>query len=294
MQSDREFAETLQQMIQVILSKQDSQFRWSFEEAPRGHPEYRYYMPKYSSSLWTLLLLADLQAPPDDSRLQQAFDLLEDHFYNSIDHVFDLGKSHFPIPCLNGNMLFLHFYLQRPYAGQIRKVIEFFDTYQRFDDGGYRTPRTFPYFSNTSCYGKHTCYWGVLKLLRGLSFIPRAERTPAAQHLLEGCIEFVLKHEVCFQSHQPENFMHLWIHQLTFPALWRDDFLGILWILAREGVQDKRMQRALDLLRSKRQEDGTWRVEHPMAELILPLGRKSCGNAILTERAREVLSQYGG
>src|SRR5512138_2764359 len=101
-------------MIQAILTKQDSQFRWAYEESPRGHPEYAYYMPKYSSSLWTLLLWADLQADPADPRLQQALSLMEDHFYHPAQRVFDLGKSHFPIPCLNGNLLFLHFYLQQP------------------------------------------------------------------------------------------------------------------------------------------------------------------------------------
>lgn len=295
MRANRETVNTREQMIGAILAKQDSRFRWSYDEQmAQQRPELTYYMPKYKSTLWTLLLLADLQAPPDLPQMQRAFDLIFDHFYDTTHHIGALGKSHFPIPCLNGNMLYLHFYLKRPCTEQIDGMIEFFDSYQRFDDGEFRTPKTFPYFSNKSCYGRHTCYWGVVKLLRGLSFIPRSERTPAAQHLLEGCIDFILQHEVCYQSHHKEKFLHLWIHQLTFPSLWRDDFLGILWLLAREGVRDARMTRALDLLQSKRQANGSWRVEHPMAELIIPFGCKSCAEALLTERALEVLDLCEG
>ncbi len=294
MSFESETAETRQQLIHTILDKQDSQYRWSYEACPRDHPEYAYYMPKYRSSLWTLLLLADLQASPEYPQMQQAFDLMADHFYDSSSGVFSLGKSHFPIPCLNGNMLYLHFYLGKPHTPQMDGVIEFFNTYQRFDDGDFKTPKGFPYFSNKSCYGKHTCYWGVAKLLKGLSFIPRSQRTPTAQHLLEGCLEYVLQHEVCFQSHQKDSFLHLWIGQLTFPTLWRSDFLELLWILAREGVHDPRMERALEVLRSRRQPDGSWRLEHPMADLIIPLVPKTSGNALITERALQVLQVYGG
>ena len=283
-------AETRRQLIETILAKQDDHHRWGFDEQmARKRPELTYYWPKYSSSLWTLLLLADLQAPPDCLPMQRAFDCLTKQFYDPASGVFSLGTSHFPIPCLNGNMLYLHFYLGRPPTSQMDGAIDFLHTYQRFDDGGFKTPKDFPYFSNKSCYGKHTCFWGVAKLMKGLSFIPWAQRTPHAQELLDRCIEFVLQHEVCFQSHQKESFLHLWIGQLTFPTAWRTDFLELLWVLAREGIHDSRMERALDLLRSRRTVDGSWRLEHPMAGLIVPLKPKALADALITERALEVV-----
>jgi hypothetical protein len=58
-------------------------------------------------------------------------------------------------------------------------------------------------------------------------------------------------------------------------------------------VKDLRTARALDLLRSKRLPAGTWPLEHPVPNLIVPVGKKGGGNAFITERAREVLAFYG-
>ena len=283
--------EIRKQLVAKILAKQDQQFRWGFDEqAARERPELTYYWPKYKATLWTLLLLADIQAPVNNSQIDRSFDIVADHFFDKTNAIFSLGEGgHFPIPCLNGNMLYLHFYLHRPYNQKIDGIIDFFNSYQRFDDGAFKTPRSFPYFSNTACYGKHTCYWGIIKLLKGLSFIPASQRTPNAGRLIGNCIDFIMQHEVCFRSHARDEFITPGISELTFPNLWWDDFLEILWLLSREAIKDKKISRALELLRSKRQADGSWALEHPVPNLIVSMGRKGCANAFITERAEEVL-----
>ena len=290
-----EITDLRQCTIANILARQDDQFRWGFDEQQaRERPELLYYWPKYKATLWTLLLLADIKAPIQNPQIDQAFDLVEQQFFDKSNQIFSLGMGgHFPIPCLNGNMLYLHFYLHRPYTGQVDGVVEFFNRYQRFDDGDFKTPKVFPYFSNTACYGKHTCFWGVIKLLKGLSFIPEAQRTQSVQSLIGNCIDFVLQHEVCFSSHNKDEFLRVNIGALTFPSLWWDDFLETLWLLSREKINDKRMARALDLLRSRQKGDGTWQLEHPVPNLIISMGRKSGANAFITERAAEVLDFYG-
>ena len=288
---DLGISETRKRTVEHILVKQDAQFRWAFDEQlAHARPELTYYWPKYKATLWTLLLLADIQAPIRTPQIDRSFDLVMDHFYDEKHQICSLGDGgHFPIPCLNGNMLYLHFYLQRPYTHRIDGIIGFFNSHQRFDDGDFKTPRSFPYFSNTACYGKHTCIWGITKLLKGLSFIPAAQRTPNASRLIGNCIDFILQHEVCFRSHAWDEFLTRGIGELTFPNLWWDDFLEILWLLTREGIKDKRMSRAMELLRSKRQEDGSWELEHPVPNLIVSMGRKSCANGFITARAVEVL-----
>ena len=52
--------------IEKILTKQDKSFRWGFDEKQvRERPDYLYYSPNFKSTLWTLLLLADIKAPID-------------------------------------------------------------------------------------------------------------------------------------------------------------------------------------------------------------------------------------
>jgi hypothetical protein len=202
------------------------------------------------------------------------------------------GESHFPIPCLNGNMLYLHHYFGTPPSEELEKTIAFFAAYQRFDDGDFKTPKAYPYGLNTSCYGKHTCFWGVTKLLKGISFLPKTRRTEEAQQLIENCIEFVLHHEVCFKSHHSDEFLHPAIGVLTFPNFYKSDFLELLWLLAREGVHDARMSRALALLRSRMREGSYWELEKSL-NIQVSIGQEHRANAFITERATQVLEYYG-
>jgi hypothetical protein len=219
--------------------------------------------------------------------------LITEHFYDPAHGIFKFpGMSHFPIPCLNGNMIYLHNYFQTSDSEMLEKTIGFFATYQRFDDGDFKTPSSYPYGSNKSCYGKHTCYWGVIKLFKGISFIPKAQRSIKAQQLIENCIDFVLLHEVCFRSSHKDQFLCRGIDRLSVPNFYWSDYLEILWLLAREGVHDERMSRALELLRSRMKEGGFWELEISL-NTIVSTGQKGRANAFITERARKVLDYYG-
>ena len=280
--------------IEKILTKQDKSFRWGFDEKQvRERPDYLYYSPNFKSTLWTLLLLADIKAPIDIPQIDPSIQLITERFYDPEHGIFSLpNKNRFPIPCLNGNMIYLHLYFDTSRSDILDETIGFFAAHQRFDDGGFKTPKSYPYCSNIFCYGKHTCYWGVTKLLKGISFIPKTRRTKEAQLLIENCIDFVLHHEVCFSSHNGDKFLHPDIGKLTFPNFYKSDFLELLWLLAREKVHDRKLSRALQLLRSKMKDDGFWELEKSL-NIIVPIGQKDCTNAFITERATEVLDYYG-
>jgi hypothetical protein len=289
-----EITDIRKQTVENILAKQDDSFRWGFDgKQARERPEYLYYSPNFKSTLWTLLLLADIKAPVDLPQIKPSIRLIAERFYDPEHGVFRLpGMSHFPIPCLNGNMIYLQQYFETSHSETRDTTIGFYAAYQRFDDGEFETPKSYPYCSNTSCYGKHTCYWGVTKLFKGISFIPRIQRTKEAQQLIEDCIDYVLHHEVCFSSHNTDRFLHRDIGKCTFPNFYKSDFLEILWLLAREEVHDRRMSRSLALLRSRMKDGGFLELEKSM-NIIVSIGQKDCANAFITERATEVLNYYG-
>ena len=291
---DLDIAGFRQRTVEKILARQDASFRWGYDEKQaRARPDYLYYSPNFRSTLWTLLLLADIQAPVDIPRIEPSLRLVNERFYDPEYGIFRLpGMSHFPIPCLNGNMLYLNHYFKASRPDTVEKTVGFFAATQRFDDGGSASPGSHPYSSNTSCYGRHTCYWGVTKLLKGISFIPKPQRSAQAQRLLDNCIAFVLQHEVCFRSHAGDEFLHRDIGRLTFPNFYKSDFLEILWLLAREGVHDAKMSRSLDLLLSRMKDCGTWELEKSL-NIVEPIGRPGCANPFITERAAAVLDYYG-
>jgi hypothetical protein len=290
---DMEISETRKRIVEQVLARQDDLFRWGFDEKQaRQRPESLYYSPNFKSTLWTLLLLADIKAPVDIPQVMPSMRLIIGRFYDPEHGLFRLpGMCRFPIPCLNGNMIYLSQYFNTSLPETLDKTTGFFAAYQRFDDGGFKTPKSYPYGSNIYCYGKHTCYWGVTKLLKGISFIPKAQRTREVQQLIENCIDFVLHHEVCFSSHYGGRLLHRDIGTLAVPNFYKSDFLEILWLLAREGVHDPGISRALDLLRSKMKDGGFWELEKSM-NTVVSVGQKDGSNALITERAAGVLDYY--
>ena len=227
-----------------------------------------------------------------DERVKKPLDEVKNHLFDEEVGIYTLKADHFPIPCLNGNMLFLDCYFNEEPDEKSQRLLNFFSKYQRFDDGKYEKPKH-QFCSNTSCYGKHTCYWGVVKLLKGISFIPMRFRNEEVTALRRRCIDFILKHKVCFSSRNPSNLMIKHIDLLTFPNFYKGDFLEILWILKREGINAPDLQPALDLLRAKQKKGNQWLLERKMNNMITSIGAVDRINPFVTERAREVMEYYG-
>lgn len=279
-------------LIEKIISRQDPSGCWNVlgSDDPRSR-EWNYYVPTYSSTLWTMIFVAELRVDTLNKAFIKPLKIINNYFFDKINKIFTIGKSHFPIPCLNGNMLYLnnYFYSEKE---KCNSVIEFFNEYQRFDDGDYKTPRGFPYYTNTSCYGKHTCYLGVVKLLKGLSYIDKQDRTKSAKELLNKCIAFILKHKVCYSSKDCNKYLLKNIDKLTFPSMYRTDFLEILWLLKREGIKEKEMNKAIELLKIKRSDDGNWIAESMIKNLVVSFGKRTNIDNYVTDRAKEVYEYY--
>ena len=284
----------IEKLADQIAALRDSNGCWNvLDPSDKNYPQLNYYVPNYRSTLWTLILLAEMRVDPRDPRFHQALTTITSHFYDQKMGIFSVGKSHFPIPCLNGNMLYLLSYFGSEETSKIVSVIDFFSQYHRFDDGDFKTPRHFPDFSNKSCYGRHTCYWGVVKLLKGLAHLPWDLRNSKAEELIQRSIEFILLHKVCFGSHNEDTYLCKGIQHLTFPSLYHSDFLEILWVLAKAKAGSKGTEQAIALLKSKMSGEGQWAIEKRVDGLLIPLGKTNIEHLCLTARAREVLAYFG-
>ena len=280
------------EIIEAIFASRGSNGCWKMlEESNRNYPVCLHYSPTFKSTVWTLLLLADLEHDPDDGRVKLPLSIIQEHFYDTNYGIYSLGKDHFPIPCLNGNMIYLDAYFNRSLSEKSVSAVNFFSEFHRFDDGAYLEPRN-QFCSNTSCFGKHTCYWGVVKLLKGLSFVPKENRNEAAQKLLNQCIEFVLLHHVCFSSRNEGKYLARDIDKLEFPCMYRSNFLEILWLLKRENVISENIRPTLQLLKSKQQPSGKWNLEKKISNMVASVGAENKPNEYITKRAIEVLEFY--
>jgi hypothetical protein len=279
-------------IAEKIFKVQNDNGYWKL--LPKTHkyyPDCLHYVPTYKASVWTLVLLADLEIDPGDQRIQEPLKGIKEHLFDPEIGIYSLKESHFPIPCLNGNMVYLDCYFNGKPGEKSRSVLKFFNKYQRFDDGEYLQP-VHKYCSNKSCYGKHTCYWGVVKLLKGISFIPETERTGEIMELREKCIRFVLLHNVCFSSRNPDRIMADKMDLLTFPNMYKSDFLEILWVLKREKIMSAELNQAVQLLKSKQNTDGSWNLERVVHNMVTAVGKLNEPNPFITKRANEVLGFY--
>ena len=57
-------------------------------------------------------------------------------------------------------------------------------------------------------------------------------------------------------------------------------------------VRNIKMEKAIELLKSKMNKDGNWSIEKKVSDLIVPLGRLCYDSQAITARAREVLRFY--
>jgi len=166
-----------QKIINKIFDAQGENGFWKMlPESDKYYPDYVHYVPNFKATLWTLILLADLECDRNELKVKKSLEEIKKQFFDPEFGTYTLKEDHFPIPCLNGNIIYLDSYFNGKPSDKSLKALSFFYNYQRFDDGCYIGEKN-EFCSNTSCYGKHSCYWGVVKLFKGISFIAKKFRT---------------------------------------------------------------------------------------------------------------------
>ncbi len=101
----------------------------------------------------------------------------------------------------------------------------------------------------------------MVKTLKALAEIPAEKRSEDARSIIEKGAEHTLKHHIHKRSRdlmrvsKPE-----WL-KFGFPLMWNTDALEILGILTKLGYRDKRMEEAVDLVISKQNNQGRWKLE---------------------------------
>jgi len=248
--------------VPAILAKQQPAGNWEQAQS--------FYTAKYRGTVWQLIILAEHAADPRDPRVKRACEFILEHSQHGTGgfscHTAERtggGRPSEVIPCLTGNMAWS---LQRLGYGndpRVRRSIEWLAQHLRFDDGDSHAPAEWPYTNYEMCYGKHSCFMGVVKGLKALSEVPETARSKEVKRCIENAVEFMLKHHVYKRSHDPERTAKPGWKKFGFPRMWQTDILEVLLILTGLGIRDSRMQEAVDLVISKQDEDGRWRHQDP-------------------------------
>ena len=234
------------------------------------------YGPKYTGTVWSLIILEQLGADPADPRIAAACEYVLAHT-RTTDGGFGCsgaGRADRPPPassvlhCLNGNLLRALVAFGRLDDPRVAAAV---DWQARAILGGDGAPRY--HASGTSgpafACGVNEglpCAWGAVKALRGLAAIPTGDRTPEVEAAIEAGIELLLSVDPA-TARYPAGWggaiSRAWF-KLGFPSGYVADILQVGEVLAELGrAADPRLGGLVDRVLAKQDAAGRWRNEHP-------------------------------
>jgi len=224
-----------------ILARQDPDGWWASREA--------FYRPKYLSSNWMLLILADLGMTREDSRIRKAADEWIKRFAKP-DGGFGMDGSKSSHLCVVGNTaraLVQFGYADHP---KVAKAFEWMEK-NRSHLGGW------------SCFGsgRNLDSWEPMS---AFAVYPKPKWTAGMQRAVEAGASFFLEREL---EKQGDHYA-LW-YRFHYPVHYYYDLLvGLDFMTALGYGKDPRLKPALSLLRKRRRSDGRWNLDavHPDLE----------------------------
>jgi hypothetical protein len=247
-----------------------------------------FYQPKWTSTHYTLLDLRNINLSPDNEIVRETLNLIL-NTCRSDDGGLRLGpstSSHSDV-CVNGMFLNYASYF-RTEEKELHSIVDSILD-KRVADGGFNC-------MSTRRAVIHSSLHSTLSVLEGLTEFLRSGYTYHLKHIQSAkrsAEEFILMHRL-YLSDRTGDVINKDFLKFTYPCRWKYDILRALDYFRYTGVQwDDRMQDAINIVHSKRNNDGTWNMQaaHPGLvhfEMEKP-GKASRWNTL---RAMRVLLAY--
>ena len=241
--------------VPTILAAQGPEGNW-LEPGPG-------YTPKYQSSVWQIIFLAQLGADLSDERVRLGCEYLLEHTQATNGGFSHNGRPGGAVHCLNGNLV--HALLALGYRDdprieaalhwQARAISgEGFDRY-------YKSGTTGPGFCCSGNYGL-PCAWGAIKALLGFSQVPLKDRDPVLQAAIDTSIDFLLSYNLHEADYPHQERINGGWFKFGFPLGYTSDILQALVVLAHfDRADDPRLVEAIEFVRSKQDAQGRWKME---------------------------------
>ena len=245
---------------------------WNKEE--QGQP--------WTATLPALQLLVDFGVDPTSERVQQAIgNVVKGCRWEHAGQPFFSGEVE---PCINGRTVMIGVYFGLDMSLLVDRLLR-----EQLEDGGWNCE-----VENGSVRSSFATTMNVLAGLLG--FEKKTGGSPqsrAARHRGE---EYLLERALFRRKSTGEVVNPSWL-QFSFPPRWQYDILRALdYFQSAGGTPDKRLEEAIQVLRSKQQPDHCWLLEntHP-GRVHFPMeqgdGKPSRWNTL---RALRVLNWYEG
>ena len=257
------------------------------------------YLPKYTATTHSLLILAELGAkrtPEIERGVEQVYRFQREsgHFLPDLPMTAK-GKASTMKDgcCFDGNVLYylIHFgYLDDP---RTRRLMDFNVGYHDTENAGWIC-RSYP-IDPAAVFPKN-CYMGAAKMLRALSTISQPKRSREIQAIIDREVKNILENGVYryLRNEDGTRKDKAGWKRFGFPLFYQSDALEVLDTLTRLGVHDDRMQPAVNLVLSARQPDGSWLLENTYnGKMWIDIEENGKPSKWVTLRALRALRRFG-
>ena len=282
--------------IAHILSKMDEDGYW--QRPGTG------YGPKYKSTVWALILLAQLGASvKEDKRIRRACGYYLDHALSPGGQISAMTNNSpsGTADCIQGNMLWslmelgyndprmdsAYEWMARTVTGEGVAPLK-----EKHAPVRYFAGKCGPTFA-CGANNKLPCAWGGVKVMMAFSKLPVNQRTTLIKKAIEHGAEFFFSVDPVTAAY-PTGYAskpsgNWW--KFGFPIFYVTDLLQFADAFVSLGFdKDKRLMSTFDLIREKQNEHGQWLMEYDYTgKTWLDFGKKKQPNEWVTLRALKVL-----
>jgi hypothetical protein len=279
------------------------------------------YNPKYRSTVWSMIALAQLGASvEEDARIAQACSYVLDHSLAEGGKFTSLtsGDPSGTIDCLQGNLCWTLLelgcddprldgafdWMARTVTGEGMAPAGDADASWRRGtdpppqpsaDAGrhYHAYKSGPTFT-CGVNGNLPCAWGGVKVMMAFGRLPRQRRTPRINRAIRRGVKFLFSVDpstAAYPTRLGDKPSRNW-WKFGFPALYVTDLLQLAEALSALGyAHDRRLAKTLGVIRDKQDDRGRWPFEfdYTNGRMWQDLGKKGQPNKWVTLRALRVL-----
>jgi hypothetical protein len=284
--------------ISIILDKMHPDGFW--EKPGPG------YSPKYRSTVWALILLAQLGASVEmDDRIAKAVNYYLENAFTPYGLISASKAPSGTADCLQGNMCYALLdlgckdtrmdkafeWMARSVTGEGIAPMSEKDAKIRYYAG-----KCGPLFA-CGANDKKSCAWGAAKVMFAFGKLPKEKRTPLINRAIQQGVDFLFgvnpAQALWPSAYAPKPSGNWW--KFGFPVFYITDLLQVTEALVLLGYgHDKRLTDTLDLIRGKQDEHGRWLQEFSYQDKTwVDFGPKKLPNKWVTLRALRVLKGVG-
>ncbi|MBN1955688.1 MAG: nitrogen fixation protein NifH [Anaerolineae bacterium] len=250
------------------------------------------YSPKYRSTVWQIIFLAELGADPADGRVRAGCDYLLAHSM-AANGAFSCYAKPTPsgsFTCLNGNLL--HALLRLGY-GDDPRVQAALDWLARAITGGIDYLESGTCGPDFACRANDglPCGWGAVKGMRALLAVPPGQRSTSITAAMERGAAFLLSRDPAAADYPYSQRVSSTWFKLGFPLTYWSDVLELVAVLVDLGFGgDPRLVGAVQWVMERRDEQGRWKLENGInGKMWADVERKNRPSKWVTLRALRML-----